>query len=246
MEAGCVTIPQLDTSMNAVVVSPDSLNVYVRGHERLMAFDRAADGALTLKAGNAGCFTETVATNCTDAAGLVGWGYEMAVSPRGSQLYVSNERGVAIFNRGAGGTLSQAGDLTRCVTRDGSSTGPSECSSLGGGLASESTMAVTISPSGKHVFISGTYGSVVFARSAATGTLAMTDCIAWQDVPGCQDLDATGGSVSRSHRTAPARSSAPGTSPGSGSTTSTKRLAASPSFPARRAATRAAWPRAAP
>ena len=33
----------------------------------------------------------------------------------------------------------------------------------------------------------------MFARSAATGTLAMTDCIAWQDVPGCQDLDATGG-----------------------------------------------------
>ena len=96
-----VLVAQLGITVDAVVVSPDSLNVYVRSQDRLLALDRSlTTGALTIKPGAAGCFTEALTPSCTDSVGLLADGYELALSPTGSHLYVSNVHGVAVFARG--------------------------------------------------------------------------------------------------------------------------------------------------
>ena len=194
----CTAIPQLGITVDAVVVSPDSLNVYVRSQDRLLALDRSlTTGALTIKAGAAGCFTEAITPSCTDSVGLLADGYELALSPTGSHLYVPNVHGVAVFTRGAGGTLTQAaGTAGGCVTNDGASTVLGECESLGAsGPALDQARAVTSAPSGKYVFVAGTNGSVVFARNASTGRLTMTDCVEGQagTIPGCQNVDGANG-----------------------------------------------------
>ena len=154
-------------------------------------------GALTIKAGAAGCFTEAITPSCTDSVGLLADGYELALSPTGSHLYVPNVHGVAVFTRGAGGTLTQAaGTAGGCLTNDGASTVLGECESLGAsGPALDQARAVTSAPSGKYVFVAGTHGSVVFARNASTGRLTMTDCVEGQagTIPGCQSVDGANG-----------------------------------------------------
>ena len=185
--------------MSAVAVSPASAtNVYVRSNGRLLAFDRtAATGLLTLKAGNAGCYTEVLTAGCADKVGLVGGGVEMAVSPDGGSLYVPNDGGIAVFSRIASGALDQvAGPLGGCITVGGTSTGANECQDAGGpGGAIELAEAATVSPSGKHVFISGNDGSGAFSRNPSTGLLSLTDCLSRQNgVPGCQDGDGVAGS----------------------------------------------------
>ena len=195
---GCVALPQLSSAI-AVVVSPDGRNVYVRGGSRLLVFDRnTATGGLTVKPGVDGCFSETPVAGCTDAVGLANNSFEMPMSSDGKFLYVSNQSpgGIGFFIRGSDGTLSQlAGPQGGCITTDGSSSAAGECATLpgGSGPAMGNSWAATISPSGKHVFVSGMSGTVAFARAADTGKLTKTDCVAPGVVPGCQQKPGSAG-----------------------------------------------------
>src|SRR4029453_8920401 len=94
--------------------SLDSANVYVRGVGQLAVFDRdATTGALVRKSGAGACFTEELASGggapAAPAVGIASSGYETVVSVDGRNLYVSSQApgGVAVFERAAGGSLSQ-------------------------------------------------------------------------------------------------------------------------------------------
>jgi hypothetical protein len=110
---------------------------------------------------------------------------------------VPNYSGLAVFKPIADGSLTQVtGPLGGCITADGSSSDPNECQSLGStGPVLYSTFAVTISPSGKHVFVAGANGSTVFSRNPSTGALSIADCVEGVagTIPFCQSVDGANG-----------------------------------------------------
>jgi hypothetical protein len=194
---GCTPVAGFGNA-SGLVVSPDSRHLYVRGSGRLFVFDRdLTTGALTIKAGAAGCMSEPVVASCTDSVGLGGFGYELSMSADGKFLYAPNQTpgGIAFFQRASDGTLSQlAGPLGGCITANGTSTVAGECATVpDGNDALLNAWAATISPSGKHVFLSGSNGTTVFARSAITGQLTKSDCIAPTTIMGCQQRTGSAG-----------------------------------------------------
>jgi DNA-binding beta-propeller fold protein YncE len=94
------------------VVSPDGRNVYVVSYDShaMAVFDRnLATGALSQKAGLAGCVSESgTGGTCTDGRGLDA-AHHLAVSPDGRSVYVASAGGaLAVFDRDpATGALSQ-------------------------------------------------------------------------------------------------------------------------------------------
>jgi DNA-binding beta-propeller fold protein YncE len=160
----------------AVVVSPDGANVYLasRASAAVAVFDRdPSTGALSQKAGKAGCIAEKGGTDCTDGHAL----FEvdgLAISPDGRNLYTTSSAtsiealapellgpgNVAILARDpATGALTQEGCLY-----DGDSEG--ECQRAGGLTGAYD---VTISPDGSSVYIANPYSGTIarFDRNAA-------------------------------------------------------------------------------
>jgi DNA-binding beta-propeller fold protein YncE len=142
----------------------------------VVVFDRnAGSGALSQKLGPAGCLTEeTALISCSGAAGIVGSGFESAVSPDGRHVYVSNESpgGVAMFNRASDGTLAQSpGTGEGCVTVGGTSgaTGGAECAAGPASLAEG--RGVNLDPQGAFLIASAAGGNTLFRRDATTGRL---------------------------------------------------------------------------
>ncbi len=197
--AGCSGAFPRAAAVYAVVVSPDSKNVYVRQAGGLLVYDRnPTTGALTLKPGASGCLSELAVAGCTDSFGLTGNGFEMSLPADGQYLYLTfqDPGGVSVFNRAGDGTLTRyAGTNGGCISSDGSSTSAGECSSVGdsSGQAITNAWAATLSPSGKHVFVSGSVGTTVFARDAVTGKLTKTDCISPDVSSDCQQVSASDG-----------------------------------------------------
>jgi DNA-binding beta-propeller fold protein YncE len=165
--------------------SLDSANVYVRGVGQLAVFDRdATTGALVRKSGAGACFTEELASGgCAPAApavGIASSGYETVVSVDGRNLYVSSQApgGVAVFQRAAGGSLSQEpGTDGGCITVGGTSgsAGGKEC--VAGPETLAGAKAVTIDRQGAFVLVTGDGGTTLFRRDAANGRLTVTDCL---------------------------------------------------------------------
>jgi DNA-binding beta-propeller fold protein YncE len=99
--APCTKGDGLDAAAS-VTVSPDGASVYVASAEgdAVAIFDRAADGALAQKLGEAACISQTGSAPCTKGDGLDS-AYSVTVSPDGTSAYVASHvsDAVAIFDR---------------------------------------------------------------------------------------------------------------------------------------------------
>ena len=167
---------------NGVVVSADGRNAYAVGYSSssVAIFDRdPATGALTQKAGKAGCVSDEGHGGCAKGRALED-SRALAISPDGHSVYVvsDDKSSVAIFDRDpATGTLKQKAGKAGCFS---SQRKARECSrSRGIRLAT----SVSVSPDGKSLYVlsysshapggTTTYSGTlsVFDRDAATGAL---------------------------------------------------------------------------
>lgn len=159
-----------------VQISPDGKHAYTVTGGGLAIFDRDSTGALTQKAGTAGCISgDGSAGQC--AVGRLGES-AIALSPDGKNVYTAGggSRGVFTHTRDpATGELTQSAGPAACTTATGSPgpDGVNTCA-VGRGLQG-SFVEVTVSPDGKNVYVASTAGSAaavaVFDRSATTGEL---------------------------------------------------------------------------
>ena len=154
-------------------VSPDGRSVYVASSlsDAVAVFDRdAATGALTQKAGTAGCVSETGTDGaCADGVALLN-PVSVAVSPDGRSVYLVStlSDAVAVFDRDAAtGALTQKSGTAGCVSESGTG---GACAS---GVALDLAAFVTVSPDGRTVYVASRSSSAVavFDRDAATGAL---------------------------------------------------------------------------
>ncbi len=163
-----------------VTVSPDGKTLYFAAYEgsAVAVFDRALDGTLTQKPGQAGCLSETVGTDlCADGRALdhANW---VEISPDGKSAYVAsyNSHAVAIFDRASGGTLTQKPGTAGCVSdttspRSGFDPPPifGQCVEV---KALDKPVSVTVSPDGKNVYAtSQDSDAVVMFDRAVNGAL---------------------------------------------------------------------------
>jgi DNA-binding beta-propeller fold protein YncE len=160
----------------AAAVSPDGANVYVASEidGAVAVFDRAADGQLTQKAGNAGCISNTGAGPCADGTALDG-ANSVTVSPDGKSVYVTavgfitaagQSTAVAVFDRAADGSLTQKPGLAGCLSDTGA--GPCvDATALG------VPNAVAVSPDGRSAYVAdgGPSRAVAVFDRATDGTL---------------------------------------------------------------------------
>ncbi len=155
---------------HAVTVSPDGRSVYVASPlvgNAVAIFDRAADGTLAQKAGEAGCISQNggdgdLGTTCADGRGLLG-AHGVAVSPDGESLYVPALVGdaVAVFDRGPDGTVAQKPGAAGCVSQNGADgDGGTSCAN-GRGL--DGGVPVEVSPDGKSLYV----GALFFGDAVA-------------------------------------------------------------------------------
>ena len=187
----------------AVTISPDGASVYVAAEESgaIAVFDRAADGALTQKAGLDGCVSESGSGPCADGRALTG-AHGLATSPDGTSVYAVSKDAVAVFDRHADGTLAQKIDEAGCVSE-----------TVGGGIcalgrALTAPTAVAVSPDGSGVYVAAgrivptgptigqmvpepTVGVVAVFDRGAGGALTQkpgaAGCIATPSVATCAD-----------------------------------------------------------
>jgi DNA-binding beta-propeller fold protein YncE len=191
---GCVDVTGLDGA-SSVAVSPDGGSAYVASVSGAVAvFDRAANGTLTQKPALAGCISETAAGPCTDGRGLEG-PFTLALSPDGRNVYVASNAGdaVAVFDRAAGGGLTQKPGPAGCI----SETGAGGCAD-GTGLDGASSVAV--SPDGRSVYAaSNASAAVAVLDRAADGTLAqqpgLAGCVSDTGAGPCVDGTALAGAA---------------------------------------------------
>jgi len=160
-----------------VTMSADGASVYVGGNP-IAVFDRnAVTGALTQKAGTAGCVATPLTAGCAPGRSL-GGGRQSALSPDGQSLYVPSVSGVAVFDRAADGAITQKGGTAGCITVAvvaGCATEPR----LGGGV-----LAALASPGGGQVYVSSDAGMFTFARGGG-GELGLQSCVTAAPVGGC-------------------------------------------------------------
>ena len=110
----------------AMTVSGDGLHAYLAASGTLAVFDRDPYGALTQKAGAAGCVAADSANGCAVWHGLRSV-FDVAVSGDGHSVYaavldgVGVNSGIGIFDRHAlTGALTQKAGTAGCITEDGS------------------------------------------------------------------------------------------------------------------------------
>src|SRR6266511_3958988 len=126
-------------------------------------------GALTQKAGTAGCISESGGAPCQDGEAL-GGAFAVAVSPDGASVYVASQTSdaIAIFDRNTfTGALTQKAGTAGCVSEDGTG---SACQD---GVALDSATGVAGSPDGASVYVASETSNAVaiFDRNTSTGAL---------------------------------------------------------------------------
>jgi 6-phosphogluconolactonase (cycloisomerase 2 family) len=187
----------------SVVISPDGLHAYATEFGTgISVFDRdPATGALTQKAGSAGCITDSGEDNAKAATCTIGrvlsGAYSISLDPiHGSTLYVTayNDEGIAIFHVGADGTLTQLPGAGGCVTLTGQdNTKALTCTA---GRALEGPYGVTIAPDDRTLYATElthgrTEGGVAaFSIDPDTGALTQLPGAA-----GCLTVDGASGGV---------------------------------------------------
>jgi DNA-binding beta-propeller fold protein YncE len=156
-EEGCGEA-RLLTTAEGLAVSPDGMNVYVAaaGSDALLVFDRdPATRALAQKPGAAGCISKAGA-GCAQGIAF-GSIDDVVVSPDGRNVYVTINDGVAIFDRGPEGVLTQKSGADACISRF-----PDGGCRLGRGFSGEGSIA--ISPDGGSVYVGSLHGFAILDR----------------------------------------------------------------------------------
>ena len=177
---GCTALRGSAAMFGIDIDGQDASSLYVRVSGGLLSFTRdTATGALTQKAGAAGCVTETAVATCTDGAGLANQAFQLSVAPDGNHLYTSNQSpgGVTIFQRFPDGSLLQpAGPSGGCITRDGSSSGIAGQCVNGGNPSLNNSWGTTLDPGSNHVYVAGSDGMTLYSRDKTTGLLTQVEC----------------------------------------------------------------------
>jgi DNA-binding beta-propeller fold protein YncE len=154
----------------AVAISPDGKTVYVTSASAVAILDRdTSTGAVTQKAGAAGCISDTGGGGCTDGTAL-DVVTSVAVSADGASVYVASQTSgaVAIFDRSTStGVITQKVGTAGCVSETGSSGACVDGKALAG------ANSVTVSADGKNVYVASLTSDAVaiFDRNTATGAL---------------------------------------------------------------------------
>ena len=187
-DEGCTSGRALDGAAD-VVVSPDGSNIYVAamGSHAIAAFDRNTEtGALTQKAGAAGCFAAASSSDGCAVANPLNSARTLAISPDGADLYVGatssldagtsrNPAVIAAFARDASsGALAFASKGTGCLSGS-----PKPGKPCGSGEPFGSVSSVAIAPGGENVYVTAPAGPaghgngaiVTFDRNASSGAL---------------------------------------------------------------------------
>lgn len=149
---------------NSVAVSPDGTSAYVTGGHAVAVFDRnPGTGALTQKAGTAGCISDTgSAGDCVDGTVLSG-AFGVAVSPDGQSVYAVAllSSAVVVFDRNpATGALTQKAETAGCVSDDGSG---GTCQD---GAVLENPSSIGVSPDGASVYVASFFSDAVRCSTA--------------------------------------------------------------------------------
>ena len=170
----------------ALRLSPDGKNLYAgTSTGAVLTLDLLASGALTQRAGPAGCARDDGDDDCFNATGLGGIVRQLAISPDGRSVYVPSptRSGIVVFDRDAAGTLTQRSDVARCVTSNGFPvSGQDQCGKeprLSGGGS-----AVLLSADGRFLYAPVADSVLTFARRA-DGSLQFASCINDRGDDGC-------------------------------------------------------------
>jgi DNA-binding beta-propeller fold protein YncE len=190
-EGGCAVGRAIAGAERPAAVSPDGKNVYLVGQSNPEAlegdaidiFDRdPTTGALTQKAGAAGCLAASGRDGCGKYQALHG-AREAVVSPDGRNVYVTNGRGIVVFSRDATtGALTPLASPTECAVKNRLK---APCKSSQGLVGANS---LAFSPDGSELYVSSlSYPTIaVLRRDPLTGALAATGCVAAAPGPrGC-------------------------------------------------------------
>jgi DNA-binding beta-propeller fold protein YncE len=153
-----------------VAASPDGKSVYVTSPVPggISIFDRnATSGALTQKAGSAGCIRNEPTAGCADGAGGLDGAEPLVVSPDGLTVYVAGrgDDAVAILDRSTTtGALTQSAGADGCVD----DAGEPPCTDA---LALREPKGIAISPDGENVYAAADADAAIaaFARGASGG-----------------------------------------------------------------------------
>jgi DNA-binding beta-propeller fold protein YncE len=192
----------------SLVLSPDGLHAYSADYSAgksglppsggVSVFDRDPEtGALSQKAGEAGCITntgedDTGASTCARGR-VLGGADAMSIAPNGGTLYVAayREGGVAAFHVSADGSLTQLPGTGGCVTMSGADDlGAPTC---GVARALQGPYGSAVSPDGRTLYVTefskaGEGGLAVFALDPATGAPSELE-----GLPGCVTADGASG-----------------------------------------------------
>jgi DNA-binding beta-propeller fold protein YncE len=182
-EGGCAPGRAVAGAERAVAVSPDGKSVYLVAQsnpealegDAIDVFDRdPTSGALTQKAGAAGCFAASGRDGCGKYQALHG-AHEAAVSPDGRNVYVTTGAGIVAFSRDpASGALTPLPSSTECLGGDRlkAPCRPAE------GIAGANSL--TFSPDGAELYVtSNAYASIAtLSRDPVTGALQPAGCVA--------------------------------------------------------------------
>jgi len=179
----------------SIAVSEDGTSVYVASagsSDAVLIFDRnTSTGALTQKAGTAGCVSETgTGGSCQDGVALDG-AYGVAASPDGKSIYIgaNSSDAVAVFDRNiSNGELTQKAGTAGCVSDTGTA---GACQD---GVALEGAVGVAVSPDAESTYVASDLSDAVaiFDRNPSTGGLTQkagtAGCVSETGTVGaCQD-----------------------------------------------------------
>lgn len=176
-------------SPRRVTLTSDGTSAYVGsftfGGGGLVVFDRdPVTGALTQKAGSAGCVTEDGSGGQCTQGRLVSQAVNVTTSPDTKNVYVmSLYSGVSVFDRNvATGVLTQKPGREGCITDSGSG---GTCTR---GRGMQLAQAMTVSADGSHAYLAAA-GTLVVLDRDPYGALAQkagaAGCVAADSKDGC-------------------------------------------------------------